>query len=316
MEDKIFEKYKDVPWLTHTVQEPDKRTLEELLPAMLALRAQYPMVPGTEMEYLNDETPDGVSRADYVTAAGQSLTVYRLTEKHEKEDRLVFYIHGGGFVRGNGMYSRTNARLHLEKLGLPVACCDYRLAPQNREPAALNDVTAAYRFLVDELKYDPEKIFITGDSAGGTLALSLGLRLKSAGEKMPSAFAVYSPATNCTMSSISHEINLGRDKIFPKGVKAVVPLYADDNRLKVPDVSPLYGDFSGGFPRTYFCAEDTEVMCSDTLECSAKMAEQGVEVKTHIFHGLWHAFPVLHPVPPLPKEVDDAFAEIKAFLGI
>jgi acetyl esterase/lipase len=180
----------------------------------------------------------------------------------------------------------------------------------------LNDAVAAYRYLVDELKYNPEKIFITGDSAGGTLTLSLVLRLKNAGEKLPSALAVYSPATDLTMSLISHEINLGRDKIFPQGVKAVVPLYADESRLKVPDVSPLYGDFSGGFPKTYFCAEDTEVLCSDTLECSANMVEQGVEVKTHIFHNLWHAFPTLHPVPPLPKEVDDVFAEVKEFFRI
>ena len=316
MTDKIFEKYKDVPWLTHTTQDPDKKTLEEILPAMLELRAKYPLAPGSEMEYLNDETPAGVSRTDYVTGAGQSLTIYKLTEKHEKEDRLVFYIHGGGFVRGNGMYSRTNARVHLEKLGLPAACCDYRVAPKDREPAALNDVIAAYRFLVDELKYDPEKIFMTGDSAGGVLALSLGLRLKKAGEKMPRAFALYSPSPNLTMSSISHDLNVGKDKIFPKGVKGFISVYADEDRLKDPDVSPVFGDFSGGFPKTYFCADDTEVMCSDTLECSAKMAEQGVEVKTHIFHNLWHAFPTLHPLPPFPKELDEVFAEVKAFFGI
>jgi acetyl esterase/lipase len=57
-------------------------------------------------------------------------------------------------------------------------------------------------------------------------------------------------------------------------------------------------------------------MCSDTLDCSAKMVEQGVEVKTHIFHNLWHAFPALHPLPPLPKEADDVFAEVKAFFEI
>ncbi|MDR2178676.1 MAG: alpha/beta hydrolase [Synergistaceae bacterium] len=316
MADKIIGKYEGMSWLTHTVQEPDKRTLEEVLPAMLSLRAAYPMKPGSEMEYLNDETPSGMSRSDYVTSAGQSLTIYRFTEKHEKEDRLIFYVHGGGFVRGNGKYSRTNARLHLEKLGLPVACCDYRLAPKDREPAALNDTTAAYRFLVDNLKYNPEKIFITGDSAGGTLALSLGLRLKNAGEKMPRAFALYSPATNLTMSCESHEINLGKDRVFPAGMKAFPPLYADEDRLKSPEVSPLFGDFSGGFPKTYFCADDTEILCSDTLECSAKMAEQGVEVKTHIFHNLWHAFPTLHPLPPFTKEVDEVFAEVKAFFGI
>jgi acetyl esterase/lipase len=93
-------------------------------------------------------------------------------------------------------------------------------------------------------------------------------------------------------------------------------VYADDDRLQSPDVSPFFGDFSGGFPKTYFCADDTEVMCSDTLECSAKMVEQGVEVKTHIFHNLWHAFPVLHPIPPFPKELDEVFAEVKAFFEI
>ncbi|MDR2178779.1 MAG: alpha/beta hydrolase [Synergistaceae bacterium] len=316
MVDKILEKYEGMPWLTHTAREPDNRTLEEFLPAMLKLRAAYPMIPGLEMEYLNDATPDGMSRSDYVTSAGQSLTIYRHVEKHEKEDRLIFYIHGGGFIRGNGKYSRTNARLHLEKLGIPTACCDYRLAPKDREPAALNDTAAAYRFLVDELKYDPEKILITGDSAGGTLALALGRRLKNTGEKMPRAFAFYSPVTNLTMSSISLEINLGKDRLFSTGFKSVIPMYADENRLESPEVSPLFGDFSGGFPKTYFCADDTEILCSDTLECSAKMAKQGVEVKTHIFHNLWHAFPTLHSLPPLPKEVDEVFAEVKAFFGI
>jgi monoterpene epsilon-lactone hydrolase len=309
----LFEKYQDAPWLTYSAGEPSKEASEIVKPEMLKLRAAYPMGPGVEMDYLDDTTPQGITRSDIEMKGGNKLYIYKDETKHVGEDHLVFYLHGGGYIRGNGKYNRCNAMIHLEKLGIPVACCEYRLAPENREPAAITDVTAAYRYLVDDLGYDPAKMIIAGDSAGGCLALSLGLRIKANGEPMPIGFVLYSPSTNLHMSSESHDYNLGKDIIFPNGVREVIRFYADEDRLDNPDVSPFFGDFTG-FPKTYFCAEDTEVLCSDTLECSAKMYENGVVVRTHIYHGLWHAFPALHPMPPLLPETDEVFNEIKGFL--
>ncbi|MDR3311517.1 MAG: alpha/beta hydrolase [Spirochaetaceae bacterium] len=315
----MFEKYQGAPWFVHTEKDPYAQTSAKVWEELAKLRVKYPMVPGTEMVYLDDTTPEGISREDY-KAGNNNLFVFKkgtfdsaeIRAKNADEKRLIFYVHGGGFVRGNGKYCRVNAINQVQKIGLSVAACEYRTAPEYKEPCALADVEESYNFVVNNLGYDPSGIIILGDSAGGTLGLGLCNRLKAQGKKLPGACVWFSPCLDLTLSFDSHRVNIGKDLFFPKPVAAVIPLFAPDpSRYKNPEVSPYWGDFAG-FPPTYFCVEDTEVFCSDSLEAAAKMHSAGVTVKCHAFHGLWHTFPLTCPTTPM---ADVVFQEVKAFIG-
>jgi acetyl esterase/lipase len=308
----FVEKFRGEPWLIYTDKDADAEATAKVWAELSVYRAKYPMVPGSEMVYLDDSTPEGVSREDY-KAGNNNLFVYKDAAKHADEKRLIFYMHGGGFVRGNGKYCRTNAITQLKKIGLPVAACEYRTAPEFKEPCALQDVEECYNFVVNTLGYAPENIIFTGDSAGGALGLGLCNRFKAQGKALPAACVWISPSLDITLSLESHKANFGVDLCFPKGVAAVVPLYApDSSHWKSPELSPYWGEFSG-FPPTYFCVDDTEVFCCDSLETSAKMHKVGVKVRCHVTHGLWHTYPITWPAPPA---ADAEFEAIREFLGV
>jgi len=271
--------------------------------------AEYPMTPDNEILTLDDSTPDGVARTD-VTHNGTNLFIYKKPIGYGDEDRIIYYIHGGGFVRGNKNYCRRLAILHEQRLNIPAAACEYRTAPAHKFPEAQEDCYQGYRYLVDILGCAPDRIIFAGDSAGGNLLMSLALRLKRQGETLPNALIMYSPAIELTGVLESQKYNIGKDVIFTNGVP-IATYYAAEEQLKTPEVSPYYGDF-GGFPPSYFCAEETEVFLSDTVETAAKMRSLGVKVKAHIWRGLWHVFPVYSPET---AESAAVFADVKNFLA-
>jgi acetyl esterase/lipase len=135
----LFGKHNGAPWLVHTDTDPYAQASAKVWEELSRLRVKYPMVPGSEMVYLDDTTPEGVNRADY-KAGDNNLFVFTDDAKHAHQKKKIFYVHGGGFVRGNGKYCRFNALTLLKQLGLPVAACEYRTVPDYKEPCALLDV--------------------------------------------------------------------------------------------------------------------------------------------------------------------------------
>jgi acetyl esterase/lipase len=308
--DFIFDAYKDAKWLIHDTTNPPetKKVWEEIA----GYRAKYPMAPGSEMVYLDDTTPEGIERKDY-QAAGQNIYFYRDPKKHANEDRVIYYIHGGGFIRGNGKYCRYNAILQLQKLGLPVVASEYRTAPQAQVPCAFEDTVACYDYIVNELHVDPKKMIITGDRAGGTLGVALIHKLIDDKKPLPAACAWYSPCLDLQCSGPSHIDNIGKDYFFPKGITSFMGGYAPDmSKFHDPYVSPMWGDFHV-FPPTYFVTSDTEVMCSDCLITADKLDKAGVKVSCHVFHDLWHTFEVTWPYLGIGDVVYD---DIRKFANI
>ncbi|MDR1796400.1 MAG: alpha/beta hydrolase [Clostridiales Family XIII bacterium] len=307
MKDPLFAEYEGAPWLVRTEAEPTAEAEAAIVPH-LALLKQYPMQPGVDREFIDDATPEGMVRED-VAESGARLFFYRY-EGQPPGPRILFYVHGGGFVRGNGKYCRLNARTFLRKLGFPSVACEYRTAPESRWPAALDDVHAAYRYLTGERGYAPSDIILAGESAGGNLAPALLARLKRLGQALPPALILFSPAADLTMRGPSLAANVGKDRFFPGGLGSA-EYYCDPAEWKNPEASPYYADFAG-FPDTYLAADDTEVLCSDTLAMAARMHAAGVRVKAHLYHGLIHGFPL--EVPDVP-ESDEVYREIKGFFG-
>ena len=178
----------------------------------------------------------------------------------------VLYLHGGGFV---GCSPRTHrpltATLALE--GARVFVPDYRLAPEHPFPAALDDVCAAWRALAaTPATHGPaQRLTVAGDSAGGNLALALMLVLRDAGEALPDAAALFSPATDLTGGSASLRVNDGRDAMFVGlGLAHLADAYLAGADPAQPLASPLFGELAGLPPLLIHVGAD-EVLRDDSF---------------------------------------------------
>ena len=288
----FLDKFAGSPWLIHTTSDPSSYAAEVALAERRWKAKNYPIRPGVEYgDFIDDATPVGVTRTD-ITEKGVNLFIYQFKDEADYSDknRIIYYIHGGGFVRGNGSYCRQIALLHLLRIGIRSVAVEYTPAPGAKYPSQLDEVFTGFTYLTGTLGYRPRDIILSGDSAGGTLAAALVHRFKRLGMDTPGGILFNSPMMDCTLSLESHKSNLGKDITFPQGIApAMIAVYVDEAHNKEPEASPYFGDFTG-FPPSYFVSDDTEVMCSDTLESAAKMYRLGVKVQVHLFHGLWHVF--------------------------
>lgn len=203
--------------------------------------------------------------------------------------RIVFYLHGGGYVLGQGESGTLEAVLMAAYSGYIVLCVDYCLAPQAPYPAALNDAAAAWRALTGE--FDPANIAVAGISAGGGLALALMLRLKAEGWSLPAALALGSPWSDMTRTGDSYATNEWLDNVlvsYDGYLSRAGRLYASEYDLRRPELSPIYGDFSSLPPSTLFTGT-RDLFLSNTVRTHRKLREAGVEAELHVFDGLAHA---------------------------
>ncbi|MDR2609969.1 MAG: alpha/beta hydrolase [Clostridiales Family XIII bacterium] len=297
---ELFKDYEGAPWLTHLTSDPSPEAQKRIPELMKELEA-YPMAPGAELDFLDDHTPDSMTREDVDAPHGLHFYHYEPKEINPKADgRVVYYIHGGGFMRGNEYWCRYNAIHQAENLGLPVYACEYRYTPANKYPAGVDDVEWGWNHLVNDLGLDPKKIIITGESAGGTYEMALMLRLKSQGRELPSAgCACISGFLDFAAESPSYTLNNGIDPLFSIDFKETMLFYLDDPTMAYePEVSPKYGDFTG-FPDTIFFADDTEVFVSDALIGADKLYKLGIRTEAYITHGLTHCY--AFEMPELPE---------------
>ncbi len=236
--------------------------------------------------------------------------VGRLTDTHKT---ALLYIHGGAFIipAVPETHVAMMARLckDLDAVGLMV---DYRLAPFNKFPAALDDCENAYRALL-ELGFSPRRIVLAGESAGGNLVLGLLQRIRKAGLPMPACAVPISPVTE--MGRIhappSRALRMKQDPLLPIGALGRVDeMYAGDWDASDPELSPLYMDCKG-LPPIYLLASDNEVLLDDTVLLARRLREAGTESKFEVWPLLPHAFPLFEAVFP---EVRQARKDIVEFI--
>jgi acetyl esterase/lipase len=143
--------------------------------------------------------------------------------------------------------------------------------------------------------------------------MSLMLRLKKQGRKLPAGCVCISGMLDISTESPSYSLNNGIDPVFSIDFKAVLPpVYLDDvSMVYDPEVSPGYGDFTG-FPDTIFFADDTEVFVSDALIAADKLHKLGIRTGAHITHGLTHCYAL--ELPELP-ESQTCYKRIREFFG-
>jgi monoterpene epsilon-lactone hydrolase len=221
-------------------------------------------------------------------------------------DGVVLYLHGGGYCIGSPASYRGLTSALAAASGLAVHVPDYRLAPEQPCPAALEDARAVYAGLARQSR----AVVLAGDSAGGGLALALAQALRAGGERAPAALLLISPWVDLNCSSATFAERAARDPLLsPGGLRRWAACYAGARGVSDPVCSPLHGE-AGGLPPVLIQVGSEEVLLDDSRRLHARIEAAGGRATLRVFEGLWHDFQ-LHA--GLLADADAAIAELGAF---
>lgn len=222
----------------------------------------------------------------HAVTAGQAQALW-LDVKGAQPKRVVLYLHGGAFVTETpnfhaGLLARICTQAKARGLML-----SYRLAPEHRYPAALDDCIAAYLWLLEQ-GFEAHHIIVAGDSAGGNLTLALLLRARDEALPLPAGAVALSPVADFTFSGDSVQRNDGIDDMFSaKKIDALVPIYLATPELRThPHVSPVFGDYTG-MPPLLLIVGSTELLLDDAV----RVAQRCPSAQLLVWHGMPHVFP-------------------------
>jgi len=226
-----------------------------------------------------------------------------------REDKIILYCHGGGFTCGGLGYAGILAGKLSVHTGLRCICYEYRLAPENPYPSAIEDTVTIWDYLMKK-GYGAKDIIVAGDSAGGNLALELALILKAQRRIGPKALVLMSPWTDMTMTSSSYAKYRDLDPMLTEEYIADVrsAYVGCDADFTNPSLSPLFADLSG-MPPTLIQAGSNEILRGDSEHLAKKLLKQDCLCALKIYTGGWHVFQQM-PTPKATKALDD----IKKFL--
>lgn len=223
--------------------------------------------------------------------------------------KIILYLHGGGYVIGSitthrGLASRIALSAHAR-----VLLIEYRLAPEQPFPAALEDALFAYHWLLEngaELKH----VAIGGDSAGGGLSLATALSLAEKRIPLPAALFLLSPWTDLTFSGDSVISRAARDPLLTASPERNETTYAGDFPLAYPLISPLFADLHG-LPPTLIQVGSEEILFDDSYRLEKQLTSSGVINQLEVWDGMWHVFQGFAPLIP---EAQHAISRIGKFL--
>ena len=234
------------------------------------------------------------SNANVQSISIKGLSADLITAKNSLDSRAVLYLHGGGYIIGS---KKTHGELCgriAESAKAKVLIIDYRLAPENPFPAAVDDAVEAYEYLL-ETGLNPSQIMIAGDSAGGGLTLATMLSLKSRNMALPGCACIFSPWVDLTCSGETQKPGVAEDPMLTKEkLLEMASAYAPGN-AKNPIASPLFADLTGLPPLLIFCGT-REVLLSDSKILAEKAIASGVYTELHVEEGLVHVWQTL-PIP-------------------
>jgi monoterpene epsilon-lactone hydrolase len=219
---------------------------------------------------------------------------------------VILYIHGGGFVSCSSKTHRPITAALARKTGMKVFAIDYRLAPEHRYPAALDDVFEGYKRLRE---LAGGKIALAGDSAGGGLVLSLLLRIRESGLWPPECAVCFSPWSDLTASGDSAETNKDVDAMFHReNAPDFARAYLGDAPAAEPDASPVFADYHD-IPPILFQVGSTEMLLDDSRRIHEKIIAAGGKSELEIFEDVSHCWQMLNWFVPEAGQALDHAAE-------
>ncbi|MFL9951384.1 alpha/beta hydrolase [Paraburkholderia agricolaris] len=271
--------------------------------ALTAKRVWSPKVPAgwrlRELQEANNWPLQGewIERVDGVSSAPTQPT--------------VLYCHGGGYYFCSPRTHRSLVFGLATRANAPVFSLDYRLAPEHPFPAALDDATAAYRQLVAD-GTPPESIVISGDSAGGGLALATLVALRDAGDPLPAGGLLFSPWTDLAAAGASIRNNDGLDPMFSgPAIARAAQVYLGGTPATHPYASPVYADLRG-LPPLFIMAGSTEVLLDDSQRVADNARAAGVDCEFEVWKKMPHVWPLFTPfIPEGGRALDRAAAFVR-----
>lgn len=218
---------------------------------------------------------------------------------------VILYFHGGAYtVGGPGSHKHWVAQLAAIS-GMQGLLVDYRLAPENPFPAALEDAMSAYRGLLDR-GYAADQIVIAGDSAGAGLAFALLAKLQSDGLDNPLGVVAFSPWVDLRMTAASITGNASSEMMLPlRWLKRTAPMYAGTAGADNPGVSPVLADYAADTPPCLIMVGAGEILADDARAMADRLSDAGADV-THIATpNVGHIWPIRAGLTPEADTAND-----------
>ena len=213
------------------------------------------------------------------------------------KERVILYLHGGGYVIGSINTHRAMIARIARASNARALAIDYRLAPEHPFPAALDDATRAYKWLLAQ-GYKPQKIVIAGDSAGGGLTLAALIALRDSSQPLPAGAVPISPWTDLEGTGESVRSRAEKDPMVGQDSLAEsAKQYYGAHDPKDPMVSPLHANFRG-LPPMLIQVGDAEILLDDATRVAERAKAAGVDVQLEVWDDMihvWHVFAKLLP---------------------
>ena len=251
--------------------------------------------------------------ADDVTVASAKVAevpVEWITAPNASEDAVLLFIHGGGYVIGSPDSHRHLVANLSEETGLQGLLVDYRLAPEDPFPAAVEDAISVYAALLTH-GFEAEEIVVAGDSAGGGLVIAMMLAIRDANLPLPAAGICLSPWNDLTGTAKSLETNASVDPTVTKeSLDFFAGEYLGEEDAQNPYASPLFGDFTG-LPPLLIQVGSVEVLLDDAVMLAERAKEAGVSVTLEVWDEMIH---VWHRYYPVLQEAREANARIGEYV--
>jgi monoterpene epsilon-lactone hydrolase len=253
-----------------------------------------------------------VGRVTLETTTIHGVTVHVATPTtipDANRDRAWITVHGGGFIFLGGRWCRAEGALFAADWECVTYAVDYRMPPDHPFPAGVDDVFTVYRELLD--RYEPGNIVVYGNSAGGNIATAGLLMARDAGLPMPGALLLDTPGLDLTRTGDTTKTLRHIDPRLPSVHPEQFALYAGDHDLAHPYVSPLFADFSPGFPPTYIQSGTRDLLLSDCVRLHRALRNAGIDAELHVWEGAPHGGFFLTDAP----EAAEAQAERARFVA-
>lgn len=237
---------------------------------------------------------------------------YKKTKPNE--NKILLYIHGGGFCRGFPLHGTFYMKAMMKRLGCKAIAVDYSLSPECIYPTALNEIVSVYKGLLEQ--YAPDDIIVTGESAGGNFVLALLMYLRDNNLPLPSCGIMLSPYLNLRNDTPSYEINKSTDVCLTKEILDLMAMsYIKGDYCEIPNplceegyVSPVLLNFDG-LPPLMFCVCSDEMLYEDTALAYYKAKTKNIKCKLYTDKKCFHAYVVMGDTTPESRKACNEIAK-------
>ncbi|MCK8642381.1 alpha/beta hydrolase fold domain-containing protein [Mycobacterium colombiense] len=253
-----------------------------------SIRAAY------ERFLLNNFRPHPAATIEHIDDV--SPTYLRASASGEDDGVTILHLHGGGYVLGSAASSVGFASRLAAAVAGTVIVPDYGLAPEHPYPAAIEDAVRCYEDVLDQ-GVDPTRLVITGESAGGALAVALVMRLRDLGHRLPAGVVAICPMGDLVVSGESVDTAAGIDPVCTRiFLTQMAASYLQGSDPRNPLASPIYGDYRG-LPPLLIQVGENETLYDDATRMAAAARRDGVEVDVDTYSDTVHVFPIFDFLP-------------------